>query len=101
MKKIIFGCLFDTSTAEEIGSWSNDGREGFGYVEETLYRKESGELFLHVKTSPDIYYAHQLSYLDRLNGETIICEPYFFPAEWAEEKLDADTYLELFGHATE
>ena len=94
MKKIIFGCLFDTSTAEEIGSRS------YGKATD-LNRKESGELFLHVKNSPDIYYAHQLSYLDRLNGETIICEPYFFPAEWAEEKLDADTYLELFGHATE
>ena len=96
MKKIIFEKLYDTSTAEKIGSRSYDCHEGFGCVEETLYRKNSGELFLHVKGNPDICYDHQMPYAEWLGGEAIICEPYFFAEEWVAENLDADIFLKLF-----
>lgn len=47
MKKIISGRIYDTDTATKLGAWwsSSDVRD-FSRVEETLYRKRTGEFFL-------------------------------------------------------
>ena len=49
MKKVIRGRVYDTETAQEIGSTCGGGenRTDFHYWEETLYKKKTGEYFLH------------------------------------------------------
>lgn len=46
MKKIIDGKMYNTETAKECGTWDNC-EYGFNRVEETLYRKKTGEFFIH------------------------------------------------------
>ena len=99
MKKVINGKLYDTSTAEKIGSWSHGSRRDFRRVREVLYRKKTGELFLHGSGGPLSRYAHRLSYNTWGSGETIIRVPDFDPKEWAAEHLDADTAARLLESA--
>ena len=47
MKKIINSKKYDTKTAKEIGIYcASLSVSDFGYFEETLYRKKTGEFFL-------------------------------------------------------
>ena len=53
MKKIINGKKYDTATAHECGTWSNAGSwRDFSHIEETLYRKRTGEFFLFGEGGP-------------------------------------------------
>ena len=97
MKKIIAGKLYDTSTAEEIGSRSYGKATDLNRLTETLYRKEDGELFLYGKSGPKGKYSRRLSPDSWASGEAIFCEPDFDPKKWVEEHLDVDTYVLLFG----
>ena len=48
MKKIINGKMYNTETAKEIDRWSNNlSDRDFGNCTEILYRKKTGEFFLH------------------------------------------------------
>ena len=49
MKKVIRGRLYDTETAQEIGSTYGGGENSrdFHYWEEKLFRKRTGEYFLY------------------------------------------------------
>ena len=47
MKKVINGLLYNTETAKEIGYHSENFPGDFKYVCETLYKKKTGEYFLH------------------------------------------------------
>ena len=47
MKKIINGKLYDTSTAHLVGEWDNQLYGNPDYAAESLYRKRTGEFFLH------------------------------------------------------
>lgn len=73
MKKIINGKMYDTETAKHIGDRNNC---------EALYQKKTGEFFLY--------------------SESGITPLSFDEArEWAESKLDADVYIEIFGEPEE
>ena len=50
MKKIINNKVYDTETANYIGSWDN-GYPGndFSYLSKSLYRKKTGEYFLYME----------------------------------------------------
>ena len=48
MRKIINKKMYNTNTAVEIASCSNDASTSdFDYYEETLYKKKTGEFFLY------------------------------------------------------
>jgi len=48
MKKIINGKRYDTDTAKKIAFWTTGGSmSDFRYAEEDLYRKKTGEFFVH------------------------------------------------------
>ena len=87
MKRIINGKAYDTDTAQKLGTWwsSNDVRD-WHHVEETLYRKRTGEHFLHGHGG---------------GGERIMPMSYDEARAWAEEHLDADDYEAAFGEVTE
>ena len=101
MRKIINKKLYDTSAAKRIGSYSYGRCGDLDFVEETLYRKHTGELFLHGTGGPKSRYATRCSYNEWGGGEAILCVPDFDPERWVEEHLDADTYIELFGPVEE
>ncbi|MDD6445059.1 MAG: hypothetical protein PUF81_04360 [Lachnospiraceae bacterium] len=101
MKKIINGKKYDTETAECMGSWENGyGHNDFKSVEESLYRKKTGEFFLYGEGGAMSIYAE--SYGDTTcGGEKIIPLTEDEAKEWAENHLDGDTYEDIFGPVEE
>lgn len=97
MKKIINGKLYDTDTAKGLGSWSNGEWGDFSHVEETLYRKRTGEFFLHGEGGPMTQYAKSCGNNSWSGGEKIIPLSAAKAREWAEGKLDANDYAAIFG----
>ena len=98
MKKIINGKLYDTDTAKEVGSWANAGGwRDFHHLEETLYRKRTGEYFLLGDGGPATKYARRTEQNMWSGGSQIIPLSPETAREWAEEHLSADDYAELFG----
>ena len=86
MKKIIRGRKYDTETARKVGCKTEQTQ--YGDVDYALYRKRTGEYFVHAEFSymlddgnPD--YIKPLS-ADEAN-------------EWAQEHLNADAYEAEFG----
>lgn len=102
MKKIISGKVYDTSTANELGRWSNGGSTGdFDYCEETLYRKRTGEFFLHGEGGPRSRYSRCSGNNEWSWGEEIIPLTFDAARQWAEEHLSAGEYESIFGEIAE
>lgn len=102
MKKIINGKVYDTSTAQCLGEWSSPyTRSDFKWVEETLYRKRTGEFFLCGKGGPRSQYAKPVGIREWESGERIMPLTWDEARDWAEEKLSADEYGQVFGEVTE
>lgn len=101
MKKIIKGKLYDTNTATWIGIYDlGYGYSDFRYYSETLYLKKTGEFFSYVEGGPMSPCAKE--YGDSwCYGEDIIPYTTKEAREWAEEHLEADKYIELFGEVDE
>lgn len=87
MKKIIKGKLYDTGKAKELGRWTpNPYGNDFNYHQETLYLKRTGEFFIHE---------------ERYGSDKIRPLTYEETQKWAEEHLDGDDYIEIFGDPEE
>jgi hypothetical protein len=101
MKKIINGKKYDTETATPIGQYNNGKAvNDFRYYWEQLYRKRTGEYFLHGKGGPMSKYAHSAG--DGYDGgEKIIPLSQDEAREWAEACLDYDDYVAAFGEPDE
>lgn len=101
MKKIINSKLYDTETAKEMGQDSYLYPRDFGHWVETLYKKRTGEFFLHGVGGPASKYAESCGQNQWSGGEKIIPLTYEAARAWAEEHLDADDYQEIFGAVSE
>lgn len=102
MKKIINGKVYNTETAQEAGSWSNHlSVRDFSRCDETLYRKRTGEFFLHGEGGPMTKYAEPGNGNMRGPGETIRPLSFDEAREWAEEKLSAEEYEQIFGEISD
>lgn len=102
MKKIINGKVYDTDTAKELGSWANGGTwRDFSHMEETLYRKKTGEFFLHGEGGPMSRYAEAHGQNSWSGGSRIMPMSFAEAKAWAEEKLDADDFEAIFGAVAE
>lgn len=102
MVKIIEGKKYDTSTAQEVGSWSNGlGRRDFGHINETLYRKRTGEFFIYGEGGPNTCYAERVDTNSWSGGERIMPQSYKQAMKWAEEHLTAEEYEAAFGEVAE
>lgn len=102
MKKIINGKVYDTDTAKELGTWCNAGTwRDFNHIEETLFRKKTGEFFLHGEGGPATKYAQAVDQNSWSGGERIMPMTFAESREWAEKHLDADEYEAIFGTVTE
>ena len=84
MRRIIRNKVYDTSTARKMGTYRNPEDSGiFYYYEYTLYRKKTGEFFLHA--------------CGRSNShESIMPLTYDEAQEWAEELLTEEQYKGIF-----
>lgn len=101
MKKIINRKRYDTETAAKVGEYSNYlSPSDFNHVNEELYRKKTGEFFLYGEGGPLTTYAERVGDMWG-GGESITPLTYEEAREWAEKKLAADTYEEVFGIADE
>lgn len=102
MKKVLNGKLYDTNTAKCVGSWDNGlyGRD-FNRLSEDLYRKRTGEFFLHGSGGPLTQYAEWHGDNERSGGERIIPLSLEAAQEWAEERLTGEEYEAIFGEVEE
>lgn len=102
MKKILKGKLYDTDTAQKLASWENTQDCGsFNHFSEVLYRKRTGEYFLHGAGGARTQYARQLEDNMWGYGEAIVPLSVGAAQEWAEEHMDADGYEAIFGAVSE
>lgn len=101
MRKIINERLYDTETAEEIGSWGTGVPFEEDYESHALYRKGNGEFFILSEFSDESRvwaYVRQ----DRLDTSWQIERVSDLDARrLVAERLDADIYEELFGLPSE
>lgn len=97
MKRIIKNKVYDTDKAKCVGTWDNrQYTSDFGYCSEDLYRKKNGEFFLYGEGGPLSKYAKR--YGDNVGyGKRITPLSYEAAQQWAEEHLDADQYIAIFG----
>ncbi len=101
MRKIIDCKRYDTDTAKEIGCDVYSNRSDFGFWEETLYQKRTGEFFLHGVGGPASKYAETVGQNEWTGGEKIIPLSFDKAREWAENHLEADDYESTFGPVEE
>ena len=102
MKKIIKNKVYDTDTAQRLGDYApNPYRSDFHYFCETLDRKKTGEFFLHGEGNAASKYARSCGQNETCWGEKIIPLTYEAAQQWAEEHLDGDSYIEIFGELEE
>lgn len=102
MKKIINGRVYDTEKAKELGTYANAGSwRDFSHLEETLYRKKTGEFFLFGEGGPMTRYAEAEGQNSWSGGRRIMPMSYDEAREWAEKYLDADDYEAIFGEIVE
>jgi len=103
MRKIISNKMYDTETAKLLatGYSSNHMPGDFAYWTEELYRKRTGEYFLHGEGGPMSRYRRQIETNNWAGGEKIIPLSYDTAREWAERELSADEYIRLFGEPDE
>ena len=102
MKKIINGKVYDTDKAQCVGGWSNGQyTSDFNYCSEDLYRKRTGEFFLHGEGGPMSKYAESCGNNSWSGGAKIIPLSYKAAQEWAEEHLSGEEYEAIFGEVIE
>ena len=101
MRKIINGKAYDTATAAIGGEWDNEvGVTDFTYYHEALYRKRTGEYFIHGEGNAQSKYAvHRYGMWG--SGEAITPLSYEEARQWAEDKLTAHFYEAEFGEVVE
>lgn len=103
MKKIINGRMYDTNTARKVYCVGHGGQSfrDFGFYEETLFCKRTGEYFIYGEGGPASKYAEQVDYNTSVGGERIIPLTLAEAKEWAERELDGEDYEDEFGKVDE
>ena len=102
MKAIIDGRKYDTETAEVIDSYGN-GRYGndFYRLEETLYRKKTGEFFLCGDGGAMTEYGRPCGTNTWCGGKRIVPMTEAEAKLWLEQHGDTETYEAVFGEVEE
>lgn len=101
MKKIISGRKYDTDTARLVAEWESGYPGDFQHFTETLYKKRTGEYFIHGVGGPASKYARSAGLNSWSGGSAIIPQDYESAREWSEAHLDPDEYEAEFGEVTE
>lgn len=101
MKKIIGGKLYNTETADPIGSYWNGHTQGdFHYEELTLYKTKKGNFFVAGESGPLGCFARSAGN-GTSGGEGLFALTREEALEWAERHLDPEDYEEHFSDLIE
>ena len=101
MKKIINGKRYDTDGAEFLAIAEYGYQGNIDHWREDLYRKRTGEFFLHGYGGPASKYAVAEDNNNWSGGEKIIPLTIEAAQAWAEKNIDADEYEKIFGAVDE
>lgn len=101
MKKIINGKMYNTETAKCLSEWCNGHYGDLTYVEETLYRKRTGEYFLYGLSGAAGKYAEETSCNNWSGGDKVIPMTENEAKSWIEENGTAEEYITAFGEPEE
>ncbi len=101
MRKVIKGKMYDTDTATLVAERRSGYPSDFDYFTETLYRKRTGEYFIHGHGNAASPYAHQAEMNRWESGESIAPMSYEDARSWMEKHAEADEYEAEFGIADE
>lgn len=102
MKRIINHKVYDTDKAKQIYQWDNNLLPNdLNYCTETLCRKKTGEFFLYGESGANGKYSKSLGNNSWCGGEDIIPLDWEAAREWAESRMDANAYEEIFGEVQE
>lgn len=101
MKRIIRNKLYNTDTAHKIAEYCNNAEQDFARATITLYRKRTGEYFIHGDGGPYTIYGRRYEDGSMGWGEKIEPLTYQQAKQWAEDHISADAYESEFGKITE
>ena len=101
MVKIINNKRYDTDTAEEVAYHDNGCCGSFSYEFERLYRKRTGEYFLHHGGGPLTCYARPSGPQEVSGSEVITPFTESEAKQWCEEHCDGEVYERIFGSVDE
>ena len=101
MKRIINGRKYDTETARLVASWDNGHYGEFSYCGEALYRKGTGECFIHGNGGPMSKYRRSCGSNEWCGSEEITPLSEEEARRWAEDAMDGDEYEAEFGEVPE
>ena len=101
MKKIIDGKVYNTETADPIGSyWNGHTRRDFHYEELTLYKTKKGSFFVAGESGPLGGFARSVGN-GTSGGKGLFVLTREEALEWAERHLDPEDYEEHFSDLIE
>ena len=101
MKKIINGKKYDTETTQKLGVfWNELSPSDFRNCTEKLYRKKTGEYFLHGKGGAMSDYSESNGNMT-CGSEKIMPMTESEAKRWAEKLLSGEQYIEIFGEVEE
>ncbi|MBQ6501537.1 MAG: hypothetical protein IJI87_09220 [Mogibacterium sp.] len=101
-KAIINGKMYNTETATEIANyWNGLGNGDFNNMDESLYKKKTGEFFLCGEGGPLTKYREEAFGGGFCGGSRIIPLTVDEAKKWCEQYCDADTYIQTFGEPEE
>ena len=101
MNKIIGGKRYNTESAVRLAEYSFGYPCDSNHITETLYRKQTGEYFLHGEGGSLTKYAVSTGLNEWTPGEKIIPLDDTAAKKWAEENLTGDEYEKIFGDAAQ
>lgn len=97
MVKVFNGRRYDSSTAQQLGSYSNGTPYmDLNYLAETLYQKRTGEFFILGEGGAATKYAEPDGDM-WVGGERIIPISVDGAKKWAEQHLTGEEYESIFG----
>ena len=101
MRKIINGRKYNTKTAECVGEMAStyNFNDGYYYWEE-LYRKRTGEFFLHGAGNGLSPYAQSVG-MGSTSGENIFPISEEDARKWGEKYMSVGEYESIFGEVEE
>lgn len=101
MKRVINGKLYNTDTAVDLAVYEANATDSLNYYSERLYRKRTGEYFIHGEGGARTRYAASDGDGWSRGGEAIFPLSVDEARAWAEEHLPGDEFERIFGAVSE
>lgn len=102
MKKIIKNKVYDTDKAMKCASFENHSdKSAPDWYCETLYKKKTGEFFIHATGNSESRYSRDYGYKNRKGIENIFPVSFNEAHDWAKENCKLEELSLVFGDPSE